>query len=98
MYTKSKEFEGTNQERKEELVRIDSINVMLYYLDTRLDINQYSEKLFVLANLNIFNRNELHQENMKSVRYESYLMFHGKTKDEVEAIKDRANKLIELEF
>lgn len=98
MHTKSKYFKTANQKRKEELLGYDAFALMLSYLANEITLSQYLDKIHELGNLRILNKNELHSGNMKNVKYEAYLMFHGKNEDEVRNIKSRATKFLALKL
>jgi hypothetical protein len=46
-------------------MEITAFNIMLRYLCNQLDINEYIDGILELVNLNLVDKNVLHQENMK---------------------------------
>jgi len=95
VYTKDKEFQLANKERKIELIQIDAYNLLIKYLRGDINYSEIQNKIIELAKFGYLDKTQLTDFLKDKIIYEEYQCSIGKKEGEKNQIRKRFIKFKE---
>lgn len=89
MYSKGEEFKSASLERREDLIKIDALNLLIGYLSGTMSYDEMHREIGTLAKFGVIDEQDLIEFLNNKILYEGYQVSIGGSKDEKELIKKR---------